>query len=632
VLLQSPFGPQGVIFKEVHADDHVLLASGEGEWFRAVLAIDWLPLRQVAAKYYQALWEFNIAAACKRRLSVRVETAAGESMEEATYRLLFERPTAGNAGTPILHPVPVLPVPQPLVVNADRLEPGVVPIRIRGRAPKCFFAMAKAFTGVHLMGRSGSADEVEHLLRVSPPFARACGFTLPDRAKGYRHTDIPKLRKLEQFDEIMCSRGLWGEIRVQAIRDNLARELIPIKGQDLVEDTTHYVAYSAMDQVALPAPANANGPTPADPAARSDVPAPAPAKTRRSRPGKAQRRLQRRAAKHESRKRWREQRAVKRAKRRARHSRQQPRAGASSAPSTAAAPGASPGPSAPTEEAKPKTKSQSRVVKACRCIDREQCPHPWVLSDPGAGTVVKGGPGGKRRYWAHKAAVLSTGPDGIPLDAVAMTDAATHDSAALLPHLERLFAMYPELRGKFVNVLADSAWDDVAIKQVVEERFGLNLKTPVNPRSVKTITSDLGRGMKSLSPAGTLTCQADREMPYLGASYQRETFIYRPPRQSTGEVACDKCPLRAQCCRSDNTKGRQVEIPFTALPHIDPGDPPMARRFKAIMRRRTAVERAIKRIKLDFGEPHLTRRGHEAFQGHLDRSVIAFHWMLRLER
>ena len=628
MLLQSPFGPQGIIFREVFADDQVLLASGEGEWLRAVLAIDWLPLRPTAAKYYQALWEFNIAAARKRRLSIRVETAAGESMEAATYRLLFERPTAGNAGTPILHPAPVPPVPQPLVVNADRLEPGIVPIRIRGRAPKCFFAMAKAFTGVHLMGRSGSADEVEHLLRVSPPFARACGFTLPDRAKGYRHTDIPKLRKLEQFDEIMCSRGLWGEIRVQAIRDNLARELIPIKGQDLVEDTTHYVAYSAMDQVALSTPANANDPASVDPAARSDVPAPAPAKTRRFRPGKAQRRLQRRATKHESRKRWREQRTMKRAKRRARHSRRPPQAGPVSTPSTARTSGQS----APTDEAKPRTKSQSRVVKACRCINREECPHPWVLSDPGAGTVVKGGPGGKRRYWAHKAAVLSTGPDGIPLDAVAMTDAATHDSAALVPHLARLFAMYPELLGQFINVLADAAWDDAEIKQAVEERFGLNLKTPVNPRSTKTITQNLGRGMKSLSPAGTLTCQADREMSYVGASYQRETFIYRAPRLGTGEAACHSCPLKEICCRSDNTTaGRQVEIPFTKLDHIDPADPPMARRFKVIMRRRTAVERAIKRIKLDFSDPQLSRRGNDAFQGHLDRSLIAFHWMLRLD-
>ena len=192
--------------------------------------------------------------------------------------------------------------------------------------------------------------------------------------------------------------------------------------------------------------------------------------------------------------------------------------------------------------------------------------------------------------------------------------------------------MYPELRGQFTNVLADAAWDDAQIKQVVERRFGLNLKTPVNPRSIKTTTQNLGRGMKSLSPAGTLTCQADREMSYVGASYQRETFIYRAPRLGTGEPACHSCPLKERCCRRDNTTaGRQVEIPFTKLDHIDPADPPMAQRFKVIMHRRTAVERAIKRIKLDFSDPQLSRRGNDAFQGHLDRSLIAFHWMLRLD-
>ena len=74
-----------------------------------------------------------------------------------------------------------------------------------------------------------------------------------------------------------------------------------------------------------------------------------------------------------------------------------------------------------------------------------------------------------------------------------------------------------------------------------------------------------------------------------------------------------------------------MEIEFTRLDHIDPSLPPMARRFKAIMRQRTAVERAIKRIKLDFSSERLTRRGNPAFQAHLDRSLIAFHLMLRLE-
>lgn len=612
LLLQSPFGTQSVLFHEVFADDRILLSSDEGDWLRAVLQIDYRPLRPVAAEYFQSLWEFNLAWARRRGLVPRSEEGNQESPDEAAQRLLFRRPSGGNSRAPILHPVPPPPVPMPWVVNVDRLEPGVVPFRVWGRKPKCFFALTKAFLGVHLMGRSASAHEVRHHLRISPPFARACGFTLPDPARGYRHTDIPGLRKLEQFDEIMASRGLWGKIRVQTIRENLARKLIPVKGQDLVEDTSHYVAFSAMDQVPAPPPATA--PEADEPSPPPEGPPPATAPKSRPRTQKKNRRSARAAARAASRRRWRKTRALKRAKR-------PPRPVAPRAQATPAATGA-----------KVKTKSQSRVVKACRCPNRPECHHRWELSDPGAGTVVKGGEGAKKRYWAHKAAVLSTGPDGIPLDAVAMSDAATHDSAALVPHLDRLFTTYPELAGQFANVLADCAWDDVALKQVVEERFGLNLKTPVNPRSIKPVTRDLGRGMKSLSPAGTLTCQADRELEYLGASFQRETFTYGPPRASGGQAACQTCPLRDACCRADNTAGRRVEIPFTMLPHIDPGDPPMARRFKAIMRRRTAIERAIKRIKLDFGSPALSRRGNDAFQAHLDRSLIAFHLMLRLDR
>lgn len=290
-------------------------------------------------------------------------------------------------------------------------------------------------------------------------------------------------------------------------------------------------------------------------------------------------------------------------------------------------------PTGPSTEEKPKRKSQSRTIKNCRCAEPEMCPHPWVLSDPGAGTVVKGGRiGGKRKYWAHKAAVLSTAPAGIPLDAVAMTDAASHDGTALVPQLRSVFETYPELKGKFDTVLADTAMDDANSKQIVRDEFAMDLKTPTNPRAIKTITTDLGRGMKNLTPTGTLTCQADREMPFKGVRFETEKFLYGSPRLSTGEVACLTCPLRDVCCRRDTKGGRDVEIPIIYLPHIDPGDPPMARRFKALMRNRTSVERAIKTLKLDFGDDRLKRRGNDAFQAHLDRSLIALHLLLRLKR
>ena len=135
-----------------------------------------------------------------------------------------------------------------------------------------------------------------------------------------------------------------------------------------------------------------------------------------------------------------------------------------------------------------------------------------------------------------------------------------------------------------------------------------------------------------MSPIGTLTCAAGETMTYLGVRWETEKFLYGPPATDDGAAtACETCPLRDSCCRQGVQGGRHVTIPFEKLPHIEPQDPPMARRFKAIMSRRSAVERAIKRLKIDLGDPQLTRRGNDAFQGHLDRSLLAFHLLLQLE-
>ncbi|MBI4864965.1 MAG: transposase [Candidatus Riflebacteria bacterium] len=616
VLAQGPFAFQLPLFVLVSRDDIELLASQDGEWLRVLRGLDWKALRGVAAQYYQALFEFNLAAAAKRPGPPNTE-----SEDEATQRLIHERPTGGNTGAPIIHhPPPLVPV-VPTVVRPESIEPGVVPIRIAGRPPKCFFSLLKAFLGVHLMGKAASADEVHHHLLLSPPFVRACGFTLPDPAVGYRQSDIPSPRKLQQFEQIMADRGLWSQIRIQTIQENIQREVIELEDEDLVLDTTHYVAYSEM-QVHTVEPG-------ADPvrAVHESTPTVAPTAPIPRRRRKAIRKVQQKAARRahqaarkKAKNEWCERRDAARQKRRSK----QPRRKAKPSYTVPAA-----REEACAKESSAQRKSQSKTVKNCRCADRATCPHPWRQSDPGAGTVVKGTKTGKKKYWAHKAAVLST-TSGIPLDASAMTDAATHDGQPVVPHLEMFFNTYPDLQDVFGNLLSDTAYDDDETKQTVEDRFGLIMKTFVNPRSIRTRTKDLGRGMKRLSPAGTLTCQADREMTYKGASFARERFIYDPPRLTTGEAACLTCPFVGICCRRDNTEGRQVELPFDFLPHINPADPPMSKRFKALMRRRTAVERAIKRIKLDFGDDHLTRRGTSAFQAHLDRSLIALHLMLRL--
>ena len=72
-----------------------------------------------------------------------------------------------------------------------------------------------------------------------------------------------------------------------------------------------------------------------------------------------------------------------------------------------------------------------------------------------------------------------------------------------------------------------------------------------------------------------------------------------------------------------------VEVSFNMLPHIDSQDPPMAKRFKAIMTRRPSVERMIKRLKCDLGDDRLKKRSNASFQAYLDKTMIAFHILLR---
>lgn len=588
LLLQSQIPSQPVLFVPVHLDDQALLGQQDQVWLHVILGLDWRPYRHTAALYYQALWEFNQASALDRAARRAAGEPAPDPEEEAqaTLRLLYERPTEGNPGASAVHPTPRPPATTSMVCE-EALEPGVVPFRLGGREPKDFFSMFKAFEALHVMGKAGTAEEVHHHLTISPPLARACGFTIPDPAvKAYRRTDIPSLRKLEQFEQIMSARGLWSQATTQTIRDNLADGTIPLDNPLLIHDTTHFPANSAMDVVAVPASqqtADAAETTDSEQASGQPVASGAALASLPQMPGAA-------ASKQQPRKK----------NKRKKHG-------------------------------KARRKSQSRTLKKCRCADRKSCPHPWELSDPGAGTVVKGSPsGGKRMHWAHKAAVLSLS-SGIPLDAVAMTDAASHDSGSLMPHLKRLFELYPELEHEFNQILADSAYDDEQLKEDIAREFGLLLSTHVNPRGRKALTSELGRGMRSLSPIGTLTCEAGEEMTYLGVRWDTEKFLYGPPvAGSPATPVCERCPLRDSCCRQGVSGGRHVAIPFEQLPHLDPEEPPMARRFKVLMSRRTAVERAIKRIKLDLGNPHLSRRGNDAFQGHLDRSLLAFHLLLRL--
>ncbi len=456
-----------------------------------------------------------------------------ETQDEARQRLLFNRATAPRPTDP---PAPILyqgegVEPKAGDVQASEVAPGVVPLRLVGRKPKCFFGLLKGFIGTSLMGFPAEPEQVHLLLRSNPAFARVCGFYHPQKDRAdYHYQQVPSLRKLEQFDQIMTEAGIWERIKLAAVETNLASGVIEPE-KELVGDTTHYHAYSGFETV-----------------------------------------------RYED------------------------------------------------EKGHEQKKSQSKLTKACRCADQEHCPHAWELSDEGAGTIVKSG---KKMIWGHKASIIGLPEQGIAIDAVAVSDAATHDGQTFFPHVQRVLGDHPELAHSVRRVLYDSACDDAPLKQRFDDELGLELKASFNPRRSKAITDQLPRGMEKITPSGVPICLAGYEMDYQGIRYASETFIYRAPLGDDGLCVCVGCQEKPQCCNRSNSAGRTLTVSFDTLKHIDPNDPPMAKRFKAIMRGRPSVERMIKRLKCDLGDDRLSKRGNASFQAYLDKTMISYHLLIR---
>ncbi len=516
------------LIHEVHTDDQYLLNTVDGEWFEILHAFPWGDYRHHAAAYYEAVYAFNIR---ENQAPPGEHDHVAETKEQAQQRLLFDRATMQEVPAQILYEAHVMEC-NVAPVDPMELAPGVVPVRVAGRKPKCFFSLLKSFIGTTLMGFAAEPESVYLLLKSNPSFARVCGFVPKEKGKpeAYRAPQVPSLRKLEQFDQVMRQAGIWAQIKVSEVKKNLLSGVIK-KEKELVGDTTHYYAASGFETVKY-----------AD------------------------------------------------------------------------------------EKGNEKKKSQSKVTKKCHCEQWSSCPHEWELSDEGAGTIVKSK---TKMVWGHKASVLGLPKQGIALDAVAIMDAATHDGQTFFPHVKKVLACYPELAASIERVLYDSACDDAELKARFHDKLGVELKASFNPRRAKAITKDLPRGIAKITPYGVPICLAGHELDYQGIRYDSEKFIYEAPRRDDGSSVCVSCSERAVCCNRSTQSGRTITVSFDTLAHIDPNDPPMAKRFKAIMTRRPSVERMIKRLKCDLGDDRLSKRGNESFQAYLDKTMISYHLLIR---
>jgi hypothetical protein len=276
---------------------------------------------------------------------------------------------------------------------------------------------------------------------------------------------------------------------------------------------------------------------------------------------------------------------------------------------------------------KKKRRAVPRVAKRCGCRERDRCTHEYAPTDEGAGVVVKGG-ASRKSVWAHKASIIAFANSEVPIDAVAVKYAGTHDGGTLVPHLDRLKLLHPEVLAAAKRVIADSAYQS-AENQAAAAARSLKLVVPINPRAIKPKPADLP-GISHYSPTGIPVCAAGHELRHRGRRLEERKHLWGPPRSDDGVVACGSCPLRETCCPGAQD-GRTLTTNADDFPQIDWDLPQHSATFKRIYSQRTAVERVINVLKLDLNGGRLAKRHNVNFQARLDKSILAVHMLIKTD-
>ncbi len=273
---------------------------------------------------------------------------------------------------------------------------------------------------------------------------------------------------------------------------------------------------------------------------------------------------------------------------------------------------------------KPKHRKVPRMCKSCACgkDDWENCEHPWSPTDSGAAVVVKGA---TRIYWAHKASVVCYGDSEIPLDVRVLQYAAQGDGKTLIPHLELLEQDFCDVVELIRYILADDAYRE---NEDAVSRFGqqARLIVPVHGRKARAALADAFEGINRFTPAGVPICDAEHSFELLGRDMSYERFIWAAPIEDEGKPVCASCPLAGSCVKKGER--RHIRVDREDQQQINWDHPQHLARDRARYGRRTGVERAIKRLKVDLNGEHLTHRDAHRVQAHLDRKLLILHLLL----
>ena len=267
-----------------------------------------------------------------------------------------------------------------------------------------------------------------------------------------------------------------------------------------------------------------------------------------------------------------------------------------------------------------------RDRKQCDCgkDNWPSCAHPWTSTDQGAAVVVKGP---TRVYWAHKASVASFGDSEIPIDARVLNYAAHSDSKTLLPHLALLNSDMPDVVEKLRVALADSAYSCNA-DELAQKYPHIRLSAPIIQRKCVGI-ENLFAGIDRFTATGVPVCQAGHRFDLQGRVLADQLFIWVAPDDEDGRSVCSSCPM-TQGCLTKGTR-RYIRVERHLTPQVNWDHPQHFRTEKALYAKRTGVERAIKRIKVDLDAQCLPYRDARRVQAFLDRKLLTLHLLLKIQ-
>lgn len=516
---------QVALFEE--PDDYVLDNNPEVIYTNVFNKFDFNLFQDEETHYYQALTDFNrklVKKANERKLTEK-QTAKPVNKDDVYQELLFEILAKEPSKKAILFKIPSIDLTD--VDNIHHNPKGA------GRKPKDFYALVKAFLGVSYMGLKNSPDAVRSQLINNPSFTRKCGFKyiIDEETKLCQH-NVPSLRKLEHFDQLMSLYGIWDKMKWKMVTQNLTDGTVEIE-KHLAFDPSHVEGNSGFKVVETI-----------------------------------------------------------------------------------------------NEKGKKIKKAVGKLSKRCTCVDKENCGHDWEATDHGCAVVVKAQ---NKKYWAHKASFVGFPKSHVPIDAVAVNYAAANDGKTLKPHWKRLVKHVPFLTEKIDRVMADGPFNTQKNKDFVRDKIGAILYAPINPKNIRVPSAKGIKGIDHFTKNGVPVCDVGLPLEMKGRDLAKHRYIWGPPvinHKNRTLTACANCLLKNNCC--PDGLGRTLRTSPSDFPQIDWENPEHLSRWKNHYGKRTAIERMIKIIKVDYCAEHFNKRDSVNFQGHLDKAMLALHVLLSL--